>query len=287
MIDPSQELGPVSEGVVRDSVRITQPGLDEVRRITLLIDDPAFRFMPGQSIGVVVPGPHPLGNAYHMRRYSIASGRPVDPAGEGVEIELLVRRCFYVDEVNGERYPGIASNFLCDAGPGERITVTGPYRSPFRIPDDRSANLLMIGTGTGVAPFRAFVQAVYRREGGWDGQVRLYYGARNGMDLLYGNDAEGDLANYYDEPTFKAFRALISRPLASEADSLAAAVADHAAEIWDLMRAPGTHVFVAGLGKVAERFDQVMQTAAGSPQAWREQRDRLRDEGRWSELIYS
>ena len=42
-------------------------------------------------------------------------------------------------------------------------------------------------------------------------QVRLYYGARNGMDLLYGNDADGDLSNYYDEASFKAFGAIISQ----------------------------------------------------------------------------
>lgn len=286
MNEATQELGPVSEAVVTESVRITPAERDEVRRIRLRIDDPAFRFSVGQSIGVVVPGPHPLGNQFHMRRYSIASGH-IDRGGDEIELELLVRRCFYLDEISGERYPGIASHYLCDAEAGKRITITGPYRSPFKIPADDSSNLLMIGTGTGVAPFRSFVQEIYREKGGWKGQVRLYYGARNGMDLLYGNEAEGDLTNYYDEASFKAFGALISRPLASDADTLKAALKDHAGDVWQLMQDPRTYVYLGGLGKVTKTFDQIMEKVAGGPGAWAETKERLRAQGRWSELVYS
>lgn len=286
MNESIQELGPVSEAVVTESVRITPPERDEVRRIRLRIDDPAFRFSVGQSIGVMVPGPHPLGNQFHMRRYSIASGH-TDQASDAIELELLVRRCFYVDEINGEQYPGIASHYLCDADVGQRIAITGPYRSPFRMPADENANLLMIGTGTGVAPFRAFVQELYRDKGSWKGQVRLYYGARNGMDLLYGNDAEGDLANYYDDASFKAFGAMISRPRASDSDMLKAAVEGHAAEVWDLMQDPSTYVYLSGLGKVAKAFDKVMEKVAGGAGVWTEFKEKLRSQGRWSELVYS
>ena len=286
MNDSTQELGPVSEAVITESVRITPPERDEVRRIRLRIDDPAFRFSVGQSIGVVVPGPHPMGNQFHMRRYSIASGH-LDQDSDEVELELLVRRCFYVDEISGERYPGIASHFLCDADPGKRITITGPYRSPFRIPSDDRSNLLMIGTGTGVAPFRAFVQELFREKGAWRGQVRLYYGARNGMDLLYGNDVDADLTNYLDQASFKAFGAMISRPMASESDMLEAAMKDHAVEAWRLMQDPATFVYLAGLGKVARAFDRIMEDVAGGAGVWAETKENLRAQGRWSELIYS
>lgn len=286
MNESIQELGPVSEAVVTESVRITPPERDEVRRIRLRIDDPAFRFSVGQSIGVMVPGPHPLGNQFHMRRYSIASGH-TDQASDAIELELLVRRCFYVDEINGEQYPGIASHYLCDADVGQRIAITGPYRSPFRMPADENANLLMIGTGTGVAPFRAFVQELYRDKGSWKGQVRLYYGARNGMDLLYGNDVEGDLSNYYDDASFKAFGAMISRPRASDSDMLKAAVEGHAAEVWELMQDPSTYVYLSGLGKVAKAFDKVMEKVAGGAGIWTEFKEKLRSQGRWSELVYS
>jgi len=282
----TQELGPVSEAEITESVRITPPDRDEVRRIRLRIEDPAFRYSVGQSIGVVVPGPHPMGNRFHMRRYSIAGGQ-LDRANDGVELELLVRRCFYIDEISGESYPGIASHYLCDAEAGRRITITGPFRSPFKIPTDENSNLLMIGTGTGVAPFRSFVQEIYREKGGWKGQVRLFYGARNGMDLLYGNDVDNDLTNYYDEVSFKAFGAVISRPLASDSDTLRAAMKDHAAEAWEMMQDPATYVYLAGLGKVADTFDRIMEKEVGGERVWAEAKESLRQQGRWSELIYS
>ena len=286
MNDSTQELGPVSEALIIESVRITPEDRDEVRRIKLRIDDPAFRYTVGQSIGVVVPGPHPMGNKVHMRRYSIAGGQ-LERESNDIELELLVRRCFYIDEISGERYPGIASHYLCDAKAGERITNTGPYRSPFRIPADDHANLLMIGTGTGVAPFRGFVQEIYREKRGWKGQVRLFYGARNGMDLLYGNDVDEDLTNYYDEASFKAFGAVISRPLASDSDTLAAVMQDHAAEAWELMQDPATYVYLAGLGKVADTFDRIMEKQAGGAGKWADAKENLRQQGRWSELIYN
>jgi ferredoxin--NADP+ reductase len=285
MSEIESELGPVCEAVVQSTVRITPEDRDEVRRMTLSIDDPSFRFREGQSIGVVVKGPHAFGNPYHMRRYSIANGR--QPVGdEAVEIEILVRRCFYLDEVSGEQHPGIASNYLCDARPGDAITITGPYRSPFVVPRDENANLLMIGTGTGIAPFRAFIQHVYGLNREWNGQVRLFYGARTGMDLLYRNDAEDDLANFYDEKTFKAFKGLISKPLAQDEQALGDTLDDHAAEAWELMQDGRTYVYLAGLGKVAEVLDKVMARAAGSERVWHETRDWMRREGRWAELIY-
>jgi ferredoxin--NADP+ reductase len=284
MNEQQRELGQVSEAVVIDSVRVSRVDLDEVRKLRLRIVDPAFRVTSGQSVGVIVPGPHPFGNRYHMRRYSVA-GIGLDADGD-LEIELLVRRCFAVDEVSGEAYPGIASNYLCDARPGRAIQLTGPFRGPFRMPRNKSANLLMIGTGTGVAPFRSFLQSIYRQRGGWTGQVRLYYGAQTGMDVLYANDEHDDLAQYYDHETFAAFRVLTTRPLADEADALAGVASAHAAAIWDFIRLPDTYVYLAGLDKVAERFDAVMRDAAGSSDLWVMTRERLVASGRWAELVY-
>lgn len=277
------EIGPTTEAVLKLSQRITPDTAEEVRHLTLDVLDPGFQFVAGQSVGVVVPGPHPFGNPYHLRRYSIANAQGSDA---GVTLDILVRRCFYLDEVSGERYPGIASNYLCDAQPGDRITLSGPYLSPFRIPQNEDANLLMIGTGTGIAPFRAFVQHIYEHQGGWRGQVRLYYGGRSGLDLMYANDEISDLANYYDDKTFKAFRALGTRPLTTSSQALAQGLADHAVETWQLINEPDTHVFLSGLGRVAQVFDRVMGEQAGSAENWRQVRQGMIEDGRWSELMY-
>jgi len=278
-------IGPTAPAVIKASQRITPETTDEVRHITLEVLDPAFQFVEGQSIGVLVPGPHEFGNAMHVRRYSIANARNV-PIGGGVHLDVLVRRCFYLDEVSGERYPGVASNYLCDAKPGDQITISGPYLSPFRMPLDNRANLLMIGTGTGIAPFRAFAQLIYERRGDWKGQVRLYYGGHSGLDLMYANDETSDLTHYYDEKTFQAFRALGTKPLMSSSQALEQGLTEHAAEAWRLMREPNTHVFLSGLSKVTQAFDRVMAKQAGSEVEWKRLKQRLIDDGRWSELIY-
>ncbi|NEX19549.1 oxidoreductase [Thiorhodococcus mannitoliphagus] len=279
------DLGQTSPAVIKASQRVTPESTDEVRHITLEVMDPAFQYVEGQSIGVVVPGPHDFGNAYHLRRYSIANARSV-PVGSGVNLDILVRRCFYVDEISGERYPGVASNFLCDAKPGQQITLTGPYLSPFRMPLDSRANILMIGTGTGIAPFRAFAQHIYERRGDWKGQVRLYYGGHSGLDLMYTNDEHTDLANYYDEKTFKAFRALGSRPLMTSSQALEQGLHDHAAEAWRLIKDTNTHVFISGLSKAAKVFCKVMAEQAGSEEAWLKVKEQMIEDSRWSELIY-
>jgi len=271
--------------ILQASTRITPESTDEVRQLVLRIDEPSFRFVEGQSIGVLVPGPHEFGNTYHHRRYSVANPRQTG-TDDSIEIDLLVRRCFYIDEISGERYPGVASNYLCDLNAGERITITGPFRSPFTVPQDESRNLLMVGTGTGIAPFRAFVKRIYDQLGGWKGKVRLFYGAKTGFDLIYMNSQNNDLANYYDQETFSAFSAIENRPLTTETDGIERTLSENIEEAWSLIQDPKTHVYLAGLEKIAPVLDKVMTEAAGTAESWQQLKQKMIDEGRWSELLY-
>jgi ferredoxin--NADP+ reductase len=278
-----QGITDTTQARVVSSTRITPDTTDEIRQLVVQVPESSQYFMQGQSVGVLVPGPHPFGNKYHHRYYTIANSRE---AKGGAELELLVRRCFYIDEVSGERYPGVASNHLCDARPGDAITLTGPYRSPFRIPPDNDSNLLLLGTGTGIAPFRAFLRRIYEEQKGWKGKVRLYYGARNGTELLYMNDHNSDLTQYYDEKTFQAIQAVHNPLLGDEGDALGQGIEDHAKEIWKLIQSPKTHVYLAGLKKIAAVFDGVMAKQAGSEAAWQAAKDTLLAQKRWTELTY-
>lgn len=280
------DLNSEVKAVLVESTRITSEETDEVREISMVVDDPAFRVIAGQTIGIVVDGDKAFGSRPHIRRYSItdAHSRPLE---EDIEISILVRRCFYIDEFNGELYPGVASNFLCDARPGQKVRLTGPYKSIFRIPASADSNLLMIGTGTGIAPFRTLIQRIYQKGIDWRGQVRLFYGARDGMDLLYMNDHNNDLSNYYDEETFKAFNALSERPLSDEKEALEQSISAHIDEAWELLNQPDTYVYLAGLQKTAEATDRVMAEKAGSGQAWSDLKKELLKEGRWSEFLYN
>ena len=271
--------------VISGSRRISPLETEEIRAIDLSIDEPAFRFREGQSIGVLVPGPHAFGNKEHHRYYSIANARETSVADE-VNVQIIVRRCFYIDDVSGEQYPGVASNYLCDAKPGDSITITGPYKSVFNVPKDPESNMLMIGTGTGIAPFRAFIQHVYKNQGGWKGKVRLFFGDKTGLDLRYMNDVDEDLANYYTEETFKAYQSITKRYVMNANEALEQTMQDNAEEAWEMLQDPKTYVFIAGSRKTSDLLNKTLAGYAGSEEKWEELKQKLQAENRWSELIY-
>jgi ferredoxin--NADP+ reductase len=273
------------QATVVKTERITDEKTDEVRHIVLNVADATFHHFEGQSIGVLVPGPHEFGNEYHMRLYSIASSRSGEDQNMA-EFSICVRRCFYIDDVSGERFPGVASNFLCDCQPGDRILLTGPYGRQFLPPRDITSNILMIGVGTGIAPFRAFMKHIYDERREWKGQVRLFYGAKTGLDLLYLNDRNRDLTNYYDQATFKAFEALSPRPHVDAPAEIDRSLRDNAKEVWALVNDPKTFVYVSGISKLEETLDKALGELVGSAAAWTEKKQEMIAKGRWSTLFY-
>ena len=274
------------QATIKETTRITpEESEDEIRNIVLEVDKKDFTFDVGQSIGIIVPGPHEFGHGDHFRLYTVAS--TFEPSNGGKpKVEICVKRVSYLDEVTGERYPGIASNYLCDRKIGDQITMTGPYGHPFQVPDDKSADILMIGLGTGIAPFRAFIKQIYKNLGGWEGNVRLFYGAKSGLEMLYMNDKQNDFVNYYDEDTFKAFAAISPRPHMDDPIPLDKTLEKHSQEIWAMVQKPDTRVFVAGLEKMVEPLDKAFAKMAGSKEKWELRKAELTAGGRWTELIY-
>jgi len=272
--------------VVKDTYRITpEEAPVEVRHITLQLTGAGLSFVEGQSIGVLITGDHEFGNPHHLRLYSIASTR-LGEDGEGTEIAICVRRCSYIDEINGEEYPGVASNFLCDRREGDTVTITGPYGNHFSMPASREANMLMVGVGTGIAPFRAFVKRIFQEKGYWKGQVRLFYGANHGLELLYMNDLANDFNLYYDEESFKAFEAVSPRPHLQMPVTWDAHMNDNGEEVWNLLQEPNTYVYIAGLESALHSFNKTMIHVADSEAAWETVKEGLKTSGRWAELIY-
>lgn len=265
------------------SQRITpENSPEDVRHLVFRTADPSFQSRTGQSIRVLAPGQ--FGNKYHSRFYTIA-----DPDREGedsTEFSLCVRRCHYVDDHSGEQYKGVASNFLCDLRPGDHIEFAGPFGLAFPVPENPKAGILMIGMGTGIAPFRAFIRHIYENLGGWKGKVRLYYGARSGLEMLYMNDENDDLAHYFDQKTFKAFQAISPRPGFGEPVALDKALEQNAAEIWAMIKSPDTHVFIAGVKTMLEAVEKALAGIAGSADEWTKRKNDLVSSGRWNEILY-
>ena len=258
---------------------------EEVRDLTLQIENGKKEFKAGQSVAVIVPGPHEFGNEDHFRFYTIAS-KPRKAGKDKQEINICVKRCYYIDDYSGEKYNGVASNYLCDLEPGLEITMAGPYGLPFELPDDENSDILMIGLGTGIAPFRAFVRQIYDEHKGWKGKVRLFYGARTGLEMLYMNDEQDDFTNYYDQETFKAFKAVSPRPHWDDPVALDYALEERAEEVWNMVLDPKTHVYVAGLDPIRKILDDAFSKMAGSKEKWTRRKAELVAGKRWTELIY-
>ena len=271
---------------VLTSERISDEGSDaEVRELVLEVHEHKFNFEIGQSIGVLVKGPEQFGGSMHHRLYTVAD-TPVPMAPGNPEITIVVRRCNYIDDYSGEEYLGVCSNYICDREPGDRVTITGPFGMPFNVPADKNANLLLIGLGTGIAPFRALVRHIYRDESGWNGKVRLLYGARSGLELLYMNNKRDDFARYYDEDTFEAIKALSPRPDWADPIAWDYAIEDRAAEIWNMLSDGHTYVYVAGLKQIRDTLDELFSDMQGSAEGWAKKKAGLIDQGRWAELLY-
>lgn len=266
------------------SQRLTdEESSEEVRELVLEVDT-KLAYEVGQTVGVLIPGPHEFGQKYHHRLYNVADTPPATDADHS-DITIVVRRCNYIDDYSGEEFRGISSNFLCDLAPGDSLTLTGPFGIPFRVPVDRTAKLLLIGLGTGIAPFRGFVKHIYQDLGGWQGKVTLLYGARSGLELLYMNDQRDDFARYYDEDTFEAIRALSPRPDWADPIAWDYALEERAEEIWRMLTEQNSYVYVAGVKQISHALDQVFSEAQ-SPHAWENLKESLIAQGRWVELLY-
>ncbi len=112
------------------------------------------------------------------RLYSIASSRK--RVGDEAHLAVDVLR----HDAHGHAHPGTASGFLATREEGAQVPVFVEPNERFRVPADGSRDIVMIGPGTGVAPFRGFVQE--RAETGANGRNWLLFGARHfDTEFLY------------------------------------------------------------------------------------------------------
>jgi ferredoxin--NADP+ reductase len=189
-----------SPGVARvlANYRLTPPGAADVRHVVLDLSRLEYRYREGQSLGVLPPGVNEHGRPHKLRLYSIASARAGDD-GRGTSASLCVKRVLDHDPVTGAEHRGIASNYLCDLKPGDEVRVTGPAGKLFLLPDDPGTNLILVATGTGIAPFRAFLRRIYGELPGWSGRVWLFFGVRTRGECLYREEFE----SYLDRPGYR------------------------------------------------------------------------------------
>lgn len=112
------------------------------------------------------------------RQYSIASSETASPE----EVHVLVKQVEY--EYRGRVHGGVCSTRLAQAESGEQLGISIKQNASFKLPENPDTKVIMIGAGTGVAPFRSFL---FEREAqGITGNSWLFFGEqRFQTDFLY------------------------------------------------------------------------------------------------------
>jgi len=153
-------------------------------------------YWEGQSWGVIPPGNREKdGKPHSVRLYSIASTRYGDDM-TGKTGSLCVRRATYwCPELKADdpAKKGICSNFLCDTNAGDEVKLTGPSGKVMLMPEeDPKTDLIMVATGTGIAPYRGFVRRLFTEDtpaaDAYKGQAWLFLGVANSDALLYDDE---------------------------------------------------------------------------------------------------
>ena len=183
------------------------------------------------------------------RLYSIASSL----SAHEQEVHLTVAVVRY--EGNGRKRKGVCSSYLA-----ERVGDTVPcYLHPnknFKLPEDSSTPIIMVGPGTGIAPFRAFIEE--RKATGATGKNWLFFGDRSQKtDYLYGNEWEA----------YKKDGVLHELDLAWSRDQAEKVYVQHKmlekkAELWSWLQ-DGAVFYVCGdASRMAKDVDQALRTIA-------------------------
>ncbi len=250
---------------VQGNFRLTDASADsDVRHIILDFADTHFPVLEGQSVGIVPPGEDANGRPHQMRLYSVASPRDGERPNTN-NLALTVKR----------EPDGLCSNYLCDLKKGDTVAVTGPFGATFLMPDDPTATLIMICTGTGSAPFRGFTMHRQRSAPKADGHLHLYFGARTPEELPYFGPLKRVPESLLSQRL--VFSRVPDQPKRYVQDQLR----DDREILTPLITAPKTHVYVCGLKGMEDGVEAALaEIAAAAGVAWPDLKARMRDEGR-------
>ena len=197
--------------------------------IDFLLDHPSAKFKPEEFVTLL--------NKLQPRLYSVASSLRAFPE----QVHFIVDVIRY--ESHGRVRKGVATGFLAERAQNVPVPVYPSSAKHFHMPDDPNVPLIMIGPGTGVAPFRAFLQD--RQVTGAKGKTWLFFGAqREKCDYAYKDDWE----KFTKDGLLTRLDCAWSRDQAHKI-YVQNKMLDNAAEIWKWIDGEGAQFFVCGDAK--------------------------------------
>jgi sulfite reductase (NADPH) flavoprotein alpha-component len=194
--------------------------------IDFLSEHPSAKFKPEEFVGLLTK--------LQPRLYSVASSLRVHPE----RVHLIVDVVRY--ESHGRVRKGVCSAFLADRAEKVPVPVYPSSAKHFHLPENPNIPIIMVGPGTGIAPFRAYLQE--RQALGAKGKNWLFFGAqRESCDYAYKEDFD----QFKRDGVLTRLDCAFSRDQAHKI-YVQHRILENAAEIWKWIDSEGAQFFVCG-----------------------------------------
>jgi ferredoxin--NADP+ reductase len=268
---------------------VKEGGIGTCHHITFDISEGDLRYLEGQSIGIIPAGTDDKGKPHKLRLYSIASTRHGDNLDDKT-VSLCVRQLEYQHPETGETVYGVCSTYLCNLQEGDDVKITGPVGKEMLLPEDPEATVIMMATGTGIAPFRAFLWRMFKEQHEdykFKGLAWLIFGVTKTPNILYKEDLEQLQQEFPDN--FRLTYAISREQQNAEGGRMYIQhrVAEHAEELWELMQKENSHAYICGLKGMEDGIDAAFTGAAGKNEVnWSDYQRQLKKAGRWHVETY-
>jgi ferredoxin--NADP+ reductase len=268
-------------------------GIGRVNHIKFDLSGGNLHYVEGQSIGIIPAGTDEKGKPHKLRLYSIASTRHGDDMND-TTVSLCVRQLEYEHPETKEKVYGVCSTYLCDLEPGADVKITGPVGKEMLLPPEEDANIIMMGTGTGIAPFRAYLWRMFKDEERaknpeyqFKGFAWLFFGIPTTPNILYKEELEEMQRRYPDN--FRLTYAISREQKNAEGGRMYIQhrIAEYAEELWSLIQQEKTHTYICGLKGMEGGIDEALSAAAAKDGVeWSEYQRAMKKAGRWHVETY-
>jgi len=270
---------------------VREGGEGTVRHLVFDLSASILRYLEGQSIGILPPGKDANGKPHKIRLYSIASTRHGDNLDDKT-VSLCVRRLEYNHPETGERTYGVCSSYLCAMEEGNDVAITGPVGKEMLLPNDEDGTIIMIATGTGIAPFRAFIWRMFKeKEQNPDYQFKglawLFFGCAYTPNILYKEELEELQRQFPDN--FRITYAISREQKNKDGGKMYIQhrIQENADELWEHIQKQNTHTYICGLKGMEGGIDEGMSAITGKFDIdWTKYQRQLKKEHRWHVETY-
>jgi ferredoxin--NADP+ reductase len=268
---------------------VREGGEGTVRHLTFDLSGGDLRYLEGQSIGIIPEGNDDKGKPHKLRLYSIASTRHGDNLDDKT-VSLCVRQLVYKNKETGEDVHGVCSTYLTQLPVGAPIKITGPVGKEMLLPEDPNANIIMMATGTGIAPFRAFIWRMFKEQHEnyqFKGLAWLFFGVAYTPNVLYKDELEALQKQYPDNLRLTYAISREQKNVDGGKMYIQSRIQENADKLWELVQRENTHVYICGLKGMEGGIDEGMAAAAIKHDVqWSEYQRGLKKAGRWHVETY-